>query len=169
MTDWIIKKTVTDAENANYSIVAIGRLISEDTLTVIVNDEIKTIKISNPKPIKGYDCLLYGYLSNDLEYITVTEMMDIPTFFLNDTFNIPFCYINPKSDRFKLTKSKGNKLVGYNSPEIFISIKVNTYYPFNQSLYILEEINKSSIETSKNQKGRKKKPKYICLATQLGT
>lgn len=162
MTDWIIKQL-----DDNYAFVAIGRLIASNKIAVVINDEVRVFTISNPKPIKLYDCLIYGHIDKNLENIIIKDMMDIPNMFFEENFDIQFAYINPESPNTKMSFSKGNKLIGYTYPGIHISLKINAYYSYLQPLFILNDIEKHNIRASKGKKKDAAK-KYICLATQVG-
>lgn len=171
MTDWILKRTEdieTDKYNGNYLILLTGYLLERDIVQVVVNNEVKVVNIINPVETRGYEVIIVGYISNDLNSIKVVEMNDIPKVpvFISENSLIPYVYISPRNMDIKIRNNKGFKIIGYDSDDLYINLKIKDYKEYYQPLFVITD--KTISEVKKLGKGKKMKKKYNLEAIQLG-
>ncbi len=170
MLDWILRR-IEDVPNSeyegNYAIVLVGFLLERNIVQVVINDEIKEVLIENPLETRGYEVLISGYISNDLKKIRVVEMNDIPDedILISKDSIIPYIWFNTSNEKVKTRNSKGYKLFGYDSDDLFVSMKLKEYSDIGQPLFLIKTIQESEVKRTGK---RKPKQKYTIEASQLG-
>lgn len=137
-------------------IVACGRLLDENTIQCVENNQIVTYTLCGEKnTLRGYDMILLGRLNKDIDYIYVIKYWepDLCEYAYDLSSPIPFIYIEPekalilknkKRTTISAEKKKKNK-----ATEEIVNIHVkylNKNYP---PLFLLSDIQQSNMVIKK--------------------